>query len=258
MLTSDGVAGLAFQSTRPARGATCRRRRARATRRVSIHAPRTGRDDAHSNPQLRSGCFNPRAPHGARPPTPMHVISASRFQSTRPARGATSASIIWAMVRPGFNPRAPHGARHPVVAVSALDLPVSIHAPRTERDRAPCGVPWAPACFNPRAPHGARRHLRLVLLLDPLVSIHAPRTGRDGLSSRRARRCPCRFNPRAPHGARQVGDASWTGNMRFQSTRPARGATLDVWTQFIGTTCFNPRAPHGARLGRGVRGSCTY
>ena len=53
---------LAFQSTRPVKGATCERRIGRAIGRVSIHAPREGRDCGQ--PQALDGghCFNPRAP----------------------------------------------------------------------------------------------------------------------------------------------------------------------------------------------------
>jgi len=40
----DATGSLSFQSTRPARGATCRRLRPKAPTAVSIHAPRAGRD----------------------------------------------------------------------------------------------------------------------------------------------------------------------------------------------------------------------
>ena len=72
MLTSDGVAGLAFQSTRPARGATGAINTLPKLRGVSIHAPRTGRDN------VSWACV---------PYMPL-------FQSTRPARGATSSHDI--------------------------------------------------------------------------------------------------------------------------------------------------------------------
>ena len=82
---------------------------------VSIHAPRTGRDDAHPHHgHRRDDRFNPRAPHGARlSEVPQRSIP-TMFQSTRPARGATS--------------HLPSKAAHSVV--------VSIHAPRTGRDNA--------------------------------------------------------------------------------------------------------------------------
>ena len=55
-----------FQSTRPARGATRRADRVPLPRRVSIHAPRAGRDvEALTCASSHAG-FNPRAPRGAR------------------------------------------------------------------------------------------------------------------------------------------------------------------------------------------------
>ena len=57
-----------------------------------------------------------------------------------------------------------------------------------------------------------------------IVSIHAPRTGRD-----------------LP---RQTAEPS---RQQFQSTRPARGATLTRLVRDNSPPCFNPRAPHGAR-----------
>ncbi len=55
-----------FQSTRPARGATTPLRWPRNRGRVSIHAPRAGRDDREFIPTTQLPCFNPRAPRGAR------------------------------------------------------------------------------------------------------------------------------------------------------------------------------------------------
>ena len=57
-----------------------------------------------------------------------------------------------------------------------------------------------------------------------MVSIHAPRAGRDpgSTSAEQMRRC---FNPRAPCGARQAMPKITTAAVKFQSTRPVRGAT---------------------------------
>ncbi len=79
---------------------------------VSIHAPRAGRDHSASVTVERRTSFNPRAPRGARPSAVLRVTvrcgfnpraprgarqlphydgqSRIQFQSTRPARGATS------------------------------------------------------------------------------------------------------------------------------------------------------------------------
>ena len=189
--------------------------------------------------------FNPRAPRGARPQTKGDVIAQKSFQSTRPARGATTMPVTGVPLRA-----------------------VSIHAPRAGRDAV---GPWgsrAVGRFNPRAPRGARhgfpvsrwfgvafqstrpargatcRDRRVVQHIR--VSIHAPRAGRDceylpgsalhgvSIHAPRAGRDLCRrwlarrlhgFNPRAPRGARPLAPVVKFGAPVFQSTRPARGAT---------------------------------
>ena len=145
-----------FQSTRPARGATRRALSASMIITVSIHAPRTGRDNADGFQQLGVLGFNPRAPHGARQAAVSFVVMLYKFQSTRPARGATDCG--WK-----FSP-----VEH-----------VSIHAPRTGRDTPVCALRTANRRFNPRAPHGARLINGIDYVIDTVVSIHAPRTGRD-------------------------------------------------------------------------------
>ena len=169
---------------------------------VSIHAPRTGRDiDHHTGSTLRSS-FNPRAPHGARRLRDLPQLLDLKFQSTRPARGATTSSYHCMPPLCRFNPRAPHGAR--------LDI---TGYPRLATDR-----------FNPRAPHGARPCSTVETGKPVCVSIHAPRTGRD-LHSVQPLSLRASFNPRAPHGARHYRYLTHADSPEFQSTRPARGAT---------------------------------
>ena len=144
-----------FQSTRPVRGATCICECLLLHRKVSIHAPRAGRDAVHAtasfralsfNPRAPCGarrgapsrgrstrCFNPRAPCGARPRANVYSSARATFQSTRPVRGATD-------------------NRDPLLNV----VTVSIHAPRAGRD-----------------------HVRCRAFGESAVSIHAPRAGRD-------------------------------------------------------------------------------
>jgi len=145
------------------------------------------------------------------------------FQSTLPARGATSRSV-----------RRPQSTA------------VSIHAPRAgsdSRGSASSSRPWG---FNPRSPRGERpeglrglawpiefqstlpargatyQHKHGYIKLH--VSIHAPRAGSDG-----ARRT---FRNR---------------NKVFQSTLPARGATGRLGASRATTRRFNPRSPRGER-----------
>ena len=63
-----------------------------------------------------------------------------------------------------------------------------------------------------------------------IISIHAPREGRDWYSASVIFLIRYHFNPRAPRGARLVGIFPRAINdFRFQSTRPARGATPLKW-----------------------------
>ena len=148
-----------FQSTRPVRGATSAATLCCSAARVSIHAPRAGRDSsrgsgfrAHSRFNPRAPCgarlllscrifriesFNPRAPCGARRRFAQDTVQKRLFQSTRPVRGATCR-----------------------VYEQDSCYQVSIHAPRAGRDQA---GDYADGYGN--------------------VSIHAPRAGRDLLGS---------------------------------------------------------------------------
>ena len=167
------------------------------------------------------------------------------FQSTRPARGATmkpwnsgdfsSVSI-----------HAPRAGRDCATRAMEIDIGVSIHAPRAGRDgafstdrtrtpgfnpRAPRGArrkrqalrraPWG---FNPRAPRGARHTVAVNLHFPFSVSIHAPRAGRDnGLYRFSGASNVSIHAPRA--GRDRSASCGRVVHPRFQSTRPARGAT---------------------------------
>ena len=147
--------------------------------------------------------FNPRSPHGERPPFCVIIsVGARAFQSTLPARGATDAKEVYVWTSRNFNPRSPHGER-PLVFV-ALCGTVSFQSTLPARGATGEQVRLihAPFYFNPRSPHGERR-------------------------CRRAwrRRIQANFNPRSPHGERRAQTPRRSLNAIFQSTLPARGAT---------------------------------
>ena len=57
---------------------------------ISIHAPRAGRDFIAERTGFKPAAhFNPRAPCGARRETDPKHTETQKFQSTRPVRGAT-------------------------------------------------------------------------------------------------------------------------------------------------------------------------
>ena len=173
----------AFQSTRPAWGATKCTQCSWLDLRVSIHAPRVGRD-----PKCGDENIQPKL-----------------FQSTRPAWGATAHE---------FSHRA-----EPIV---------SIHAPRVGRDRDTDPL-YRRRCVSIHAPRVGRDGDRDLFSSSHFVSIHAPRVGRDD-------------------GQLSVE----SGQLKFQSTRPAWGATSPRRRRWDRCNSFNPRAPRGARR-EGVR-----
>ena len=146
-----------FQSTLPARGATAPAGTGARNSRISIHAPRTGSDGEAVDSLRAVRDFNPRSPHGERPvrrrPAPCrrwnfnprsphgerHRRKDARamlnpFQSTLPARGATSG---W-------------------MTIGRRRRSISIHAPRTGSDLVSRSPTSAYVNFNPRSPHGER------------------------------------------------------------------------------------------------------
>ncbi len=217
---------------------------------VSIHAPRAGRDcrqcgvadpNACFNPRAPRGArhpmtcllsmrtrFNPRAPRGARPIWRVPSQYGDRFQSTRPARGATW-PIPWQVGHFLFQSTRPARGATSVRFFCVRTL--LFQSTRPARGATPVVVP----------PNGSNE-----------VSIHAPRAGRDAITGAPAH-LTLRFNPRAPRGARldEFGDLS--GVILFQSTRPARGATRLRCGMGLEAVGFNPRAPRGARHGADPR-----
>ena len=123
-----------FQSTLPARGAT----RTAATRRANQRN------------------FNPRSPHGERRVYLNSMFMHQTFQSTLPARGATGSFCQSCHVIFVFQSTLPARGATYAARQTALELLISIHAPRTGSD--------------PNDPVDA---------LFPDISIHAPRTGSD-------------------------------------------------------------------------------
>ena len=192
---------------------------------VSIHASRAGRDTVLYECDRWGESFNPRVPRGTR-----------RYDVLNPGPEVR------------FNPRVPRGTRRNPGGQGRRQGRVSIHASRAGRD-PPIGLPsFCYASFNPRVPRGTRRPSVHGAGSNAPVSIHASRAGRDlvlrgsdghfvtvSIHASRAGRdrqpgryaWPCGgFNPRVPRGTRPRPVRNRPGVHRFQSTRPARDATI--------------------------------
>ena len=150
------------------------------TRRISIHAPRTGSDRAAGRGTPHSFHFNPRSPHGERRYRDATRTNERRFQSTLPARGATrSKNNI--NIRVLFQSTLPARGATIFICSRPLDKTISIHAPRTGSDKPASSSDALANHFNPRSPHGERHAVLFPLLIPEIISIHAPRTGSDTL-----------------------------------------------------------------------------
>ena len=125
---------------------------------------------------------------------------------------------------------------------------ISIHAPRTGSDhgnRRAC----ARRFISIHAPRTGSDAVGREPRKTETISIHAPRTGSDTACWATA---PSRsnFNPRSPHGERP-GESSISSQLsQFQSTLPARGATLLVnglWHDQIFQSTLPARGATGER-----------
>ena len=169
-----------FQSTHPARGATCAEHCDRHPCGISIHAPREGCDVWAMVPSSMSTYFNPRTPRGVRrsdrPPERRNHI----FQSTHPARGATGCSTTTTPSQTYFNPRTPRGVRHLACARHATHSIFQSTHPARGATAASWPLQAATPYFNPRTPRGVR----------PTTCSSSSVTAAN-------------FNPRTPRGVRQ-------------------------------------------------------
>ena len=147
---------------------------------ISIHAPRTGSDAQRVTARCGTPYFNPRSPHGERraagqsrplgrenfnPRSPhgeRRYRDATRtdkrqFQSTLPARGATTNEAAERR-NAAISIHAPRTGSDPTPGLSDVAKGrISIHAPRTGSDRASRRASARQRNFNPRSPHGERR-----------------------------------------------------------------------------------------------------
>ena len=192
-----------FQSTLPARGATC----------------------AMSDIIAESLKFQSTLPaRGATATCPGFTPPPTRFQSTLPARGATILKAYCEKHNVFQSTLPARGATDEEGEVVAT-FSISIHAPRTGSDNVAAKVSrQSDPHFNPRSPHGERPLPPSESAQRVPISIHAPRTGSDSAVpmvsttvSAFQSTLPARGATRAAHHVQQP--------VQFQSTLPARGAT---------------------------------
>ena len=196
-----------------------------------------------------------------------------------PRAGRDAARTTPLQLSASFNPRAPRGARHEIESRTSDTTMFQSTRPARGATRRFHSVGMVRPTFQ------STRPARGATWADPagrgsvLVSIHAPRAGRDPRPRRSAALAAVSIH--APRAGRDLPERlklfAWG---EFQSTRPARGATLNPSGEVVhavvsihapragrdadspaasgSPTSFNPRAPRGARPQsiRFPRGKC--
>ena len=106
---------------------------------------------------------------------------------------------------------------------------ISIHAPRTGSDGSAAKSSGHSAYFNLRSPHGERRaHADALPVVQVYINPRSPH-GERLFTVPQVLEQTRDFNPRSPHGERQVLPLQVMESGAFQSTLPARGATVSRW-----------------------------
>ncbi len=163
------------------------------------------------------------------------------FQPTRPLRGATScANYSYASIY--ISTHAPLAGRDG--RAKWYTIPKSVFQPTrplrgatmefNERIRA--------LRISTHAPLAGRDPSPISPVIECSISTHAPLAGRDAIRERDGT-MTMNFNPRAPCGARQVFSTDRSCFLRFQPTRPLRGATVEPKTVTASRLAFQPTRP---------------
>ena len=190
--------------------------------------------------------FNPRSPRGERQAEVSCLRSQKGFQSTLPARGATTVAVDRRFGKEFQSTLPARGATWDD-AKAANAYRISIHAPREGSDLRLSRAKPKARNFNPRSPRGERRHGR---------DHHGQKSGFQ--STLPARGATHQQHGRVGshsisiHAPREGSDSPRLGQCResniFQSTLPARGATKEKSESDYRRKNFNPRSPRGERL----------
>ena len=131
---------------------------------------------------------------------------------------------LYALLYQRISIHAPLAGRDVLAQRWVVRADISIHAPLAGRDTAPSPLRSAATHFNPRAPCGARPGLDFEVIPFGDISIHAPLAGRDPWTASQGGRTEISIH--APLAGRDAKVARRAlGVVRFQSTRPLRGAT---------------------------------
>ena len=228
MYTHDMTGEREFQSTPPARGATCTLR----------------------SPYRSCSNFNPRPPRGGRPLFQPDSPQQRRFQSTPPARGATPYTAPQPLRLRWISIHAPReGGDFLLTYGSAAICDFNPRPPRGGRRADKQANEGYNYDFNPRPPRGGRPLPDQREAAYAIISIHAPREGGDGRGGASSGGTYGSFQSTPPaRGATPKWASGEQDNNDF-NPRPPRGGRRRRQSRGHGGLYFNPRPPRGGRLG---------
>ena len=167
---------------------------------------------------LRGTGISTHVPRTGHDPRSARCRSSSGISIHAPLTGRDAHAQRRQLLRAGISIHVPKGCCLTVAMEFQSTCPVRGTTCRTQTGTARCRD------FNPRAPYGARPHAR-----------------------RRRKHWRRYFNPRAPYGARLKAQCGFDNAIKFQSTCPVRGTTIQRFEVNEDPNNFNPRAPYGAR-----------
>ena len=150
------------------------------------------------------------------------------FNPRPPARGGDVLRGCIPCIMSSFQSTPPARGATADHAIQYRKILISIHAPREGGDRNNfCTVYHFRPYFNPRPPRGGRRRVFFSSSEEFSISIHAPREGGDFLMTS-SNRISGRFQSTPPARGATMRLPISHSPLLFQSTPPARGATAKM------------------------------
>ena len=234
---------------------------------ISIHAPREGGDE-----YIRWGYdfidISIHAPREGGDCSVDYLLGLTDISIHAPREGGDADAIFLLYLEDPISIHAPREGGDLGDGHSDRHHPISIHAPREGGDFPVAVSDDGCIPFQSTPPARGATKCRNVYRLDSIISIHAPREGGDGgcaevdilplISIHAPReggdtgellgeRVIQYFNPRPPRGGRLLTRGDRAFRRVFQSTPPARGATVVPLLIVVVQQHFNPRPPRGGR-----------
>ena len=255
-------------------GATYQLQSSDPIRCISIHAPRVGSDRGEYVPQIPGRGISIHAPRVGSDPAGSQVGELPGYFNPRSPCGERLLALKMSFGTGDFNPRSPCGERHDVLAETAKQLNISIHAPRVGSDSKSTLPIITTVRFQSTLPvWGATLDLTLTTsraTFQSTLPVWGATAARSRSSIRASfqstlpvwgatppaqerRRLPPNFNPRSPCGERRCFQFSRYTPRPISIHAPRVGSDQRRHRSLCAPRHFNPRSPCGERPGQADR-----